>query len=270
MPKGQRGCLVSVPTDIFVPVPPTVEVATDSSSGRVTVSGKAAARQRSRSISGGTSRPSPPTPTAAIARPRMATCLGRLVVTQTGMPGAAGKPVRRPYVDTVAPTPMKVTIDSMRTDGNSGVVTVTGYTVGGSTVTVTFPTARPPVPPPMTEANTVTSTADIPAGPIRVSARGPRNSRGSADGPLPRCVDQADAAGRQDSPSPAGREAVAEPGSMTYTEIAKSFDGSSLGRHRGTVPSRQTERRRRTAALLAAIKLHDPNYRLESDKMFIY
>ena len=106
---------------------------------------------------------------------------GDIVVTQTGMPGAAGKPVRRPYVDTVAPTPMKVTIDSMRTDGNSGVVTVTGYTVGGSTVTVTFPDGTTAG----TTANdrgkcTVTSTADIPAGPIRVKGADRATSRKSA------------------------------------------------------------------------------------------
>jgi len=56
---------------------------------------------------------------------------------------------------------------------------------------------------------------------------------------------------------------------MTYTESAKSFDGSSLD---GIVARFEPANGAppQTAALLAAIKLHDPNYRLESNKMFIY
>lgn len=271
--KGNVGGPVKRPYhDIFVPVPPTVEVATDSSSGRVTVSGKATPRAKVKvDFPGGTSK----TVTADADGRYRATSDGDvpggdIVVTQTGMPGAAGKPVRRPYVDTVAPTPMKVTIDSMRTDGNSGVVTVTGYTIGGSTVTVTFPDGTTV----STTADdrgkyTVTSTADIPAGPIRVSARGPRNQQGSAtDHYIDEWTKKTLLGGKIRLLRPVAGLSLS-PGSMTYTEIAKSFDGSSLD---GIVARFEPANGAppQTAALLAAVKLHDPNYRLEPNKMFIY
>lgn len=169
-----------------------------------------------------------------------------------------------------APTPMKVTIDRIRTDGNSGVVTVTGDTIGGSTVTVTFPDGTTV----STTADdrgkyTVTSTADIPGGVIRVSARGPRNQQGGAtDHYNDEWTKKTLLGGKIRLLRPVAGLSLS-PGAMTYTEIAQSFDGSSLeGIGARFEPANGAPPQ--TAALLAAIKLHDPNYRLESNKMFIY